>query len=614
MQKIPSSPTRKSFILENFLGVDFTSSPIEVDKRRSPFAKNMINNDGFNETRNGYKVLKKLPGRINGVWNIDTDIGDLFLVHAGTSLYQCTSNFEICTSMITGMADDRSTGIYFDDKLLIFDGNRVVLFTKFDTNFEARFLDTVGRIPTTSIARDKSGGGTIYEPINLMSPYRINTFLAEKIPVDTGQKDENGETIYQEQDQNEFILDDINIDEITLVEKLNQNGEWETVNEYEFSLGNPAKVIFTPGPSPVLGRDNVAIRYKKEIKENSDKINKCSIACLFGYEGNNNRIFSSGNIQFPNYDFHSEQDDPTYWPDENFTKIGTEPIINYLRLADGTLAIQKKHSDTDCTVYYRSYNLMNNNEVFPLTDGVKNIGCISRYANCNLLNDPLTLTEQGVFALIGNNGEKYAMQRSYYINGKLMKESNLENAVAISVLGKYYLAVNSNVYIADSRYISYPKHAKTEQYQYEWWFFDNLPVRVFFSWNNLLFFGTEDGKICKFSDDYLDDAEEIEAYWETPFLELDSSSKAKTIRNVTLILNPKVKSDIILGYELDDGTTEIVNKKYNTTDDFPKTISEKEKIQKFMFVKFFMKNKSTNKMSFERLILEYTSGFKYRGE
>jgi len=178
----------------------------------------------------------------------------------------------------------------------------------------------------------------------------------------------------------------------------------------------------------------------------------------------------------------------------------------------------------------------------------------------------------------------------------------------------YYLAVNNHVYVADSRYLSYPKHAKTEQYQYEWWYFDNLPIRVFFSCNNKLYFGTEKGEICEFSNEYLDDGEPIEAYWETPFLELDSSSKAKTIRNVTVTLNPKGKSDITLGYELDDGTIEIITKQYNAEDDFPKTISEKEKIQKFMFVKFYMKNKSENKMSFERLILEYTSGFKYRGE
>ena len=151
--------------------------------------------------------------------------------------------------------------------------------------------------------------------------------------------------------------------------------------------------------------------------------------------------------------------------------------------------------------------------------------------------------------------------------------------MAISLLGKYYLAVNHHVYVTDSRYLSYPKHARTEQYQYEWWYWDNIPVRVFFSWNNILYFGTESGEICKFNSSYLDNQNPIEAYWETPFLELNSSFFAKTIKMVTLILNPKEGCDIEFGYELDDGTVEIIKKQYHDlTDDFPKTIQEKEKI------------------------------------
>ena len=289
--------------------------------------------------------------------------------------------------------------------------------------------------------------------------------------------------------------------------------------------------------------------------------------------------------------------------------------MSYSGLADGSLSIHKKQSDTDCTVYYRTSNMLNNIEVFPLKDGVKNVGCISKYCNCNLVNDPLFLSDQGVFSCIGNNGEKYAQQRSYYVNGKLIKEKNLEDAVATSFLGKYYLAINNHVYVADSRYLSYPRNAKTEQYQYEWWYWDNIPVRVFFTWNNELYFGTSNGNICKFNNRYIDNNKEIKSYWETPFLELNNTQAAKTIKDITLILNPNVSSDITLGYELDDGRTEIISKNYNNLDnDFPKTIQEKEKIKKFMFIKFYMKNETKSKMTFERLILEYIVSGKYRGE
>lgn len=611
MYSIPASQSKSYYSIDNFLGVDFTSSPIEVDKKRSPNAVNMINNNGYNETRNGYEIIKKLDSRINGIWNIDIPNEEILLVHAGTKLYKIDSNFKEVEELLSDLNDERSTGIYFSDYLTIFDGKRAIIYGNTENGYKAEYIDEIGYIPTTSVGRDSSGGGTDYEKVNLMSPYRINTFLTEMVETTI-----NGEL--QNNPQTVFKLDDTNIDSVELVEILTENGNWEVLKSDKYQVDTSTGQVTlseAPGDSPVLGRDNVSIKYKKSILENTNKINKCDIATLFGYDGNNNRIFVAGNREFTNYDFFCEQDDPTYWPDENFTKIGTEPIVSYSRLTDGSLSIHKKQSDTDCTVYYRTSNMLNNIEVFPLKDGVKNVGCISKYCNCNLVNDPLFLSDQGVFSCIGNNGEKYAQQRSYYVNGKLIKEKNLEDAVATSFLGKYYLAINNHVYVADSRYLSYPRNAKTEQYQYEWWYWDNIPVRVFFTWNNELYFGTSNGNICKFNNRYIDNNKEIKSYWETPFLELNNTQAAKTIKDITLILNPNVSSDITLGYELDDGRTEIISKNYHNLDnDFPKTIQEKEKIKKFMFIKFYMKNETKSKMTFERLILEYIVSGKYRGE
>ena len=611
MYNIPTETKKYYYEIEEFKGVDFTSSPLQVDKRRSTNVKNIINNNGYNESRNGYEVLNKIGIRINGVWNIDTDKGDLFLIHSGTKLYQCNSDFGESVVILTGMNDSISKGVYFNEYLLIFDGVRTVVFSKFDgINYQAKFLDTCGYIPTTSIARDRNGGGTAYEQENLISPYQVNMFLTENIEIGL---DDDGNPIYEV--QNKFQLSETNIESVELVQKLTENADWENI---EYTLDKETGIITcNPGLSPVKGSDNLKVIFKKTKIGNSDKINKCTIVTLYGYEGNNNRIFATGNPELSNYDYWCEQDNPLYWPDENFAKIGIEPIINYQKLSDGSLAIQKNHSDTDNTVYYRDYNLLNEVEVFPLKDGAKNIGCISKYANANLLNDPLTLTEQGVFALVssGIGNEKYAMQRSYYVNGKLLKEPNLENAIGIAVDGKYYIGINNHVYIADSRYLSYPKHAKTEQYQYEWWYWENIPARIFFSWNNKLYFGTNKGEICSFTDEYLDNGVPIDAYWETPFLNLDSDRYAKTIKRVDLFLNPGVKSNITLGYELDDGENEIITKLYdNLMDDFPKTISEKERIKKFMFVKFYMKNNTNIKMSFERLGLEYVLAGRYKGE
>ena len=612
MYSIPAQTSKLHFKISNFKGVDFTSSELDVDNSRSPKAKNIINNNGYIESRNGYDILNTIGAKINGVWNIDTDIGDLFLVHSGTCLYQCSNDFKESVLIFNGMNNEKSVGIYFEEYLLIFDGKRPVVFSRFDgVNYSTKFLDECGYIPTTSVARDNNGGGTDYEKFNLICPYAVNTFLASKIETGT---DSEGNPTYTDQDT--FKLDKQNIIDINSVWVLNDSAEWilktkETDYKYDLTKG---EVYFTPGESPVLGRDNVKIMYQYDNSDGKSKISNCTIATLYGYDGNNSRIFVSGNNEYPNYDYWCEQDNPLFWPDENFAKIGIEPIVGYSKLNDGTLAINKKHSDTDNTIFYRSYNLLNEVEVFPIKDGVKNIGCIGKYANANLLNDPLILTESGVFAIVGSSyQEKFAMQRSYYVNGKLLKEPNLENAIGICVDGKYYLGINNHVYIADSRFLSYPKNAKTEQYQYEWYYWDNIPARIFFSWNNKLYFGTEDGKICTFTDKYKDEDKTIDVYWETPYLDLGSIHYAKTIKNVTLILNPTENTDIKFSYLTDDGETEIIKKNYPSSN-YAKTINEKEKISKFMFVKFIMENNTENKMSFERFGCEYITAGRYKGE
>lgn len=279
MYNIPASKDKYTYSVDSFMGVDFTSSPIEVDKKRSPNAKNIINNNGYNETRNGYKILNKIGSKINGVWNIDTEEREMFIVHSGTILYECSSDFKTFTNILSGMTDNRSIGIYFNEYLLIFDGTRTVVYGNFNGEYKAQFLDEVGYIPTTSIARDSSGGGTDYEKINLVSPYRINTFLPEKI------KNADGTEI----DQTVFPLEEGNVESIKLIEVLQSDGTFKTITNYQLDQNTGKVTMEAPGESPILGRDSVYITYKiKDNSNNASKINQCDIAVLFGYEGNNN--------------------------------------------------------------------------------------------------------------------------------------------------------------------------------------------------------------------------------------------------------------------------------------------------------------------------------------
>ena len=341
-----------------------------------------------------------LTKKINGIWNVDQDGTNVFVVHVGKALYLLDKDFDNPTLLtgVTLLNDNVSTGVYLNNKLIIFDGKKAIVYHK-DSTWKAEYLDTTGPVPTISISRSPDGtGGQSYEEVNLIQPYRISSFIADGASAT-------------------FVLETPYDNEAPTVQILQNDGTYGvlTVGSFDKDAGT---VTFTTVPpvSPVDGRDNVLIRYKVTNTETIGYINKATLAVEYGYNGDNNRLFVSGNPDFPNVDWYSDIDDPTYFPAANYRVVGFEPIQNYLRLNDGTLAIQKQISDTDATIYYTKSAMYGGQEVFPIETGVKSLGCIAKRANANLVNDPLTLTNVGVYAIVGSNyGERFANERGYFI-------------------------------------------------------------------------------------------------------------------------------------------------------------------------------------------------------
>ena len=597
--KIPNGPKQYVANLTNFLGVDFTS--IDIDERRASNMVNLVNNNGFLETRPGYAQIGNSIGRRpNGIWNIDKP-NDSFLVHAGTKLYHIDNTFTSWTEIKDGLNDEISEGFYVGEYFVILDGLRVMVYGKHDgINYTIDYIDNIGTVPNISINRNPDGTkANKNEDVNLIQPWRVNSFVGTA-----------NDTVY--------TLVEQDCDPVTpTAYKIKDDGTTQalTITTWDYVNG---KVTFdtAPGVSPVDGADNVFIRYKKTNNTNVSQINSCSIGIQYGYKGNKNRLFISGNKEYPNIVWASQDDDPLYWPSRNYLKVGTAPITNFINLNDGTLGVQKPITDSDFSMYYIDSVIFNSKEAFSVNEGSYNIDCIAKHANANLLNDPLTLSSKGVYGLTTSSyGERYANERSYYIKKKLLEEPNLENAYAIVNGNKYYLAINNHIYVADSRYQSKVPQASTGSYsyQYEWYYWDNIPARILFNYNGDLYFATNDGKIMKFNDTVLDIDKPIKTRFETAFLNLGSISKAKTIKRVTVISKPDVDTCFTLGYVTDEGDTNIIVKGYEAID-YPRALQEKEKISKFMFIKFFLENETNKKMSFYQMSFVYIYSGNYRGE
>lgn len=607
---VPSSPTTYEANLTGFLGVDFSSSISDIDKRRSPRGYNFINNNGTIEKRNGYKVLAYLgqKANINGIWNVDTVSGEFFIVHCGTKLYEMKTDFSSYTEILTGLANTISQGVIINSKLLILDGNRAVVYDLLESTNKVKYLDEMGYIPITQIARAPNGlASQIYEQVNLMSDSRINLFTSTET-----------DTTYQ--------LDDTNITEVELVEVLNENAEWviKKVNDGDYRIDlSKGQVIFSSavGKPVIDNRDNVRIKYKKIIESNKSQINKCNMMCVYGYAGANNRVFMAGNPDLPNIISYSHINNVTYIPADNTIVAGLEvvPLTGLVRLNDGKMAALKDISDTDATLFRIGYATFNGEERFNIEGSVKGEGNISNYAHDTLINEPLILTSNGVFALntATLTDEIYVYHKSYYIDAKLKQEPNLKNAVGISNDGKYYLAINDHVYVADSRFKTTNSNSKYSNYQYEWFYWTNLPVKIWFVWNNELYFGDKYGNICKFRENndtnrFKDNTDNVEAEWNSVILDLNNIANKKNIKRVAISSNP-TNSQLDIGYRLKNGDKQVLSKVY-TNSTYPKTTIIRKKAKKLSFFSLYVENKENSNMNFNSICVVYTVGSYYKGD
>lgn len=290
-------------------------------------------------------------------------------------------------------------------------------------------------------------------------------------------------------------------------------------------------------------------------------VTKGQYSTLYGVDGATDRLFvaNNGEREYSNLIVFSALEDFTYFPD-NFTKTvgGTVNVIKgFLRLANGSMAALKTFIPGEPTVfvfngdYINGYYDANNTEPYTLprftTIGVSvTQGAISAYAMSNLADDSLFLSQNGVYALElskGTDSQRFAKERSLPIN-TLLKECSIDelsNAVAITHKNKYYLAVKHYkktldehviigknyyekkngsyllaenpdenrgmqqyyeqedcVYVADAHYTFLPMGAMADALSYEWYPLENIPVYNWFIIDDDLYFGTEDGRICKF--------------------------------------------------------------------------------------------------------------------
>lgn len=585
-----------------FRGNDMTTDPSKVDNSRSPYAPNLVSDSGgYPEKRAGYRTLQSVEKPINGLFELVIKDKTYFIAHGGTKLY-LWSDTTAPTVIKSDINNAKSKAVTLCGKLWILTGREYLVF---DGATVKNVLDDA-YTPTIIIARAPSGGGTPYEKVNLLQPKRINSFLADGTA-------------------KEYQLSSTNLDATALTVVVNERTLTEGV---DYSVNRATgKVTFVTAPAkPTLtGQDNVIITFSKTVSDYASRILNCNIVTLFGV-GSNDRLFVSGNAQNRSTDYYSEMNNPTYFPDLNYSIIGSEntSIMGYAKINE-QLAIIKEDNSQDSTIFLRTAKLEtdadgNLNAIFPIKQGVIGIGAISKYGFANLLDEPMFLSRTGIYAITSNsvNSEKTVQNRSFYVDALLTKEKNLNTAVAVEWNGRLLVAVNGNCYLLDGTQDKSYKPQSNGAYVYECFYWNNIFATCFMEHKGALYFGTADGDINKFNTDivgsakYNDNGAPIDASWSTKADDDGDFMSLKTIvKNGTgVMLKPLANSTCDLYIKSDSGKQILLQSVSNSffsfnninfvnsfsfqTTDQIKVIPIRQKLKNYTTAQFILRNNNVN--------------------
>lgn len=595
---------RSTLTLDDFKGVDFSTSPFNVASNRAVEMENMINIDGVNQKRPGWESVLNLNGRVNGIYHIPEE--SVLIVHNGTCLYA----YEVDTwHCLASISNDSYDGVHIKDtqsQFFIMDGKVVIVcgdVIVYDIA-EGRFYTIDSHphvyVPTTNIIygtrymfssetednydRAPEFRGEEKEKVNLLTRKRINYIEAKA-------EDEEFAT----SEWGLFYVLDANVvpGSTVKVERLNEDGSSTTfinmsgralaamypvADLYQYSTIQWYfdKQVFLVPRDYIEEFDNSSydwedftgmlmlgyfwedgyvteqfecnqscIHIKNSTKyvydaldmkveftpvsnseeDLSERIRCCTIGTLSGVSDDANNtdiLFLTGSDAQKNGVYYSQFGNYLYFPDLNYFTVGNSgaEVTGFLRLPDDTMAIFKDGKNGDTCIYYAtgeiekkydsSGEFLRAETNFTVWGGNNGEKCVSHSACACLAGDSLMLSENGVYGItfVENvtTNARYVRERSFNINERLKKHNNLSSASAIAYKNRYYLSVDGVCYVADPRFKFYRDTQIEQSYNYEWWYWTGVDARCFAVVDGSLWFGTSDGKICKFKDgEYTDD-------------------------------------------------------------------------------------------------------------
>lgn len=517
-------------VYSGFRGVDFRGD--EINLARSPDSLNVWKDykevDSI-RTRPGMELNTEFEDTVYGVFFFN----GFMLVHSGTKLYKVAGDVKtvVCSDLNAAPSDSfiYNNLWYFKDgkNYLQYDGTAI--------------KKVVGYVPTTSIARKPAGGGTVYEDVNLLTGKRINTFLADGTSVD-------------------YYLDAKNIDtDFKPVVKVNDS----VVSNYKVNYPMGLITFTKPPAAPKTdGQDNVSIEFKKNVKGYSDRILNCTLLQVF-----DNRVFFSGNKDFPNTIWHCSLDNPAYCSDLDYYHEGLDnAAVRGLVAGNNALWVFREPSQSNTTVFYHTPTVdADYGKIYPSQHSSVTTGCVGRAVNFN--DDIVFFSERGMEGISGDvTTEQVVAHRSSLVDRRMVTEKDYKNMILAEWEGYLLVFIGSKVYLADSR----TAFTNQDHREYEWYAWElEEKITCARNHNGVLYLGTNKGVYT-----LTDNESAVESYWVTPKDKFKHQNMQKTTNKRGCVV--EASGDVAVYAKLEDTDFEIIGEYKNITDYFVCRIKRKK--------------------------------------
>lgn len=481
-----------SLVLRNynsFRGVDYTN--YEVSLYRSPDAKNMWKNykslgKGI-ESRPDIETYLELDNTIYGLFFYTIAQVEHMIIHAGVTLYDYNMNTkELKNIKAKGMNPRKSQSFIYQNLFYIKDGINYLVYDG------ETLSEVTGYIPTTTISRSPSGGGSVFESVNMLSKYRKNSFCAD------------GESTEYHCDVETFTSADVRV----------WVNDIELENGFTVNVGAGTVTFDTAPESPLTdGQDNVIIQFEKEVNGYSNRINKCTLLAVF-----DDRVFFAGNQDYPNVLWHCSINDPTYVTDTDYYNEGLDlSPIKALVPGNNALWVFKEPSQANTTVFYHTPSPTYVNDilvnVYPCSHSSITTGCVAEGINFN--DDICFFSDRGMEGISGDvTTEQVLAHRSTLVDPKMTTERNYKNMILQEWEGYLLVIIDNKIYLADSRCL----YINQNHNEYEWFYWElDKNIQSAAVKNGVLYLCTvaENGVSAIYTLNKTDS--DIESYWTTCF-------------------------------------------------------------------------------------------------